>query len=71
MTETTSIDGLTVGTGAEAEALCLHHLRIAALLFEATDEDFIAKLPGDEFSLKAMTAWVAAMDALYPAEVNL
>lgn len=62
------VDAPRVEDAKEAEFLCLYHLKMAAMYFEATDEDFIAKLPGDEFSLPAMTAWVGEMEALYPSE---
>jgi hypothetical protein len=51
-----------------AEYLCVYHLLLAAQYFEATGTDFAAKLPGDEFSLPAMTAWVGTMEALYPKD---
>ena len=61
----TRVDAPPVEDAAEARVLLLHHLRLAAMYFEATDEDIAATFPADEFSLKAMFAWVAAMDALY------
>lgn len=65
---TIGVDAPPVEDAAEARILLLHHLRLAAMYFEATDEDLITTLPGDEFSLPAMTAWVGAMEALYPEE---
>lgn len=62
------VDAPRVEDEAEARVLLLHHLRLAAMYFEASPEDLIETLPGDEFSLPAMTAWVGAMEALYPSE---
>lgn len=51
---------------AEANTLCVHHLRLAAAYFEETSRNL--QPPSDEFSAPAMLAWLAAMEALYPED---
>lgn len=58
------IEGVAVDNAAEAETLMFYHLRLAAQLFEATDNHLT--IPRDEFSSPAIKVWVQAMDALYP-----
>lgn len=65
---TIGVDAPPVVDEQEAQTLLLHHLKLAAMYFEASPVDLMAALPGDEFSLPAMTAWVSAMEALYPEE---
>lgn len=60
------VDAPRVADHAEAEFLCLYHLRMAAMYFEATDLNLCERLPADEFSRPAMAAWVEQMEALYP-----
>jgi hypothetical protein len=48
----------------EARLLMMHHLRLAALYFEATPK-VISSVP-DTFSQHAIRAWLAEMEALYP-----
>ena len=60
------LDMMSVSDAQEAEALMFYHLRLAALLFEATDLSH--KFPENEFSASAIRAWVAEMEKLYPEE---
>lgn len=62
------VDAPRVETGAEAEMLMIHHLKLAAMYFEATDERVGERVPTDDFSSKAMAAWVASMEELYPED---
>lgn len=62
------IDAPRVENAAEAETLLFHHLRLAAMYFEATDENLTRRVPSGEFSAPAMTEWVAAMEKLYPED---
>lgn len=62
------VDAPRVADAQEAELLCLHHLRLAAMYFEATDLDLCERFPADEFSRPAMAAWVENMETLYPNE---
>lgn len=55
-------------TAKEADFLAIYHLRMAAMYFEATDENLCERLPADEFSRSAMAAWVESMEALYPED---
>lgn len=65
---TIGVDAPRVANGEEANLLLVHHLRLAAMYFEASTEDLIAVLPSDDFSLPAMQVWVGAMEALYPGD---
>lgn len=58
------IESIEVDSEKEAMFLMIYHLRSAALFFEFTPMKIA--LPEDEFSHKAMVAWVHAMEALYP-----
>lgn len=58
------VDAFPVENEEEARILMLHHLRLAAMYFEATPEHL--NLPTDEFSSPAMEAWVSKMEGLYP-----
>lgn len=62
------VDAPPVSGPSEAETLLFHHLRLAAMYFEATDMNLCERLPADEFSRPAMAAWAEAMEALYPEE---
>lgn len=62
------VDAPRVESAAEAELLLLHHLRLAAMYFEATDNNLAERLPGEDFSSPAMLAWAASMEALYPED---
>lgn len=62
------VDAPRVEDGEEAERLLFHHLKLAAMYFEATNTDLGERLPADEFSLPAIKAWVEQMEALYPEE---
>jgi hypothetical protein len=62
------IDMVPVEDAAEAERLCIHHLQLAAMYFEATDNDLEERLPRNEFSSPAMVDWARRMEALYPVE---
>lgn len=57
------IDAFPVADEEEARVLMIHHLRLAAMYFEATPNDL--RLPNDEFSSAAMIAWACAMEGLY------
>ncbi len=57
---------IPLSDGQEAIYLMFYHLRIAALLFEATDLN--PEIPTGEFSAPAMRAWLEQMEALYPEE---
>lgn len=61
-----NIDPPTVDDAKEAEFLMLYHLRMAAVYFEATDEDAESRIPDVEFSSVAMHHWFQAMESLYP-----
>lgn len=61
-----NVDAPPADDAQQAEFLMLHHLRLAAMYFEATDENLCPRLPTDDFSRPAMAAWVEAMEALYP-----
>lgn len=63
-----NVDCPPVADAKEAEFLCLYHLRMAAMYFEATDLELCERLPADDFSRPAMAAWTEAMEALYPEE---
>lgn len=66
---TIGVDAPRVTDEEEALVLMLHHLRLAAMYFEATpNENLCERLPADEFSRPAMAAWAEAMEALYPEE---
>lgn len=58
------VSNVCVKNSKEAEVLMIHHLRLAASFFEATD--VALNLPQDDFTHSAMSAWVNAMEALYP-----
>ena len=58
------VDAPPVGDENEAQFLMLHHLKMAAMYFEATPT--VLNLPQDEFSTVAMQAWAKAMEGLYP-----
>lgn len=63
------VDAPRVENGPEALFLMLHHLRLAAMYFEATPEaDLVEMLPPDDFSRPAIAAWIENMEALYPKE---
>lgn len=61
------VDIRGVENEAEALALMLHHLRLAAAYFEATPEQ-LPEIASDDFSKPAIDAWLAGMEALYPKE---
>ena len=61
----TGLNAYPVADEAEAETLMIHHLRLAAMYFEATGEHMEERLP-DDFSNLAMRWWVQAMESLYP-----
>lgn len=61
-----NVGGDPVENEQEALFLMLHHLRLAALYFEATPK-VISSVP-DTFSQHAIRAWLAEMEALYPEE---
>lgn len=58
------VDAFPVENEEEARILMLHHLRLAAMYFEATPTKI--EVPEDEFSRPAMNAWLDAMEGLYP-----
>lgn len=60
----TLLDMVPVTDEQEAEALMFYHMKLAARLFEATGLSH--KIPEDEFSHPAISAWLNAMDELYP-----
>jgi len=62
-----SIDSLPVENEQEAEKLLFYHLQLAAQLFEATGWGIEGRIP-DVHSASAITAWLAAIEALYPEE---
>lgn len=57
------VDAFPVSNEEEARTLMIHHLRLAAMYFEATPNDL--RLPTDDFSSSAMQAWANAMEGLY------
>ena len=61
-----NVDCPPVEDAREAEKLCLYHLQLAAMYFEATDNDLEERLPTNEFSWIAMRDWARAMESLYP-----
>lgn len=48
-----------------ALVLMFHHLQLAATYFEATPTEIVVP---DTFSRSAITAWLGAMEALYPED---
>tara|TARA_Y100001963_G_scaffold13086_1_gene16352 strand:- start:417 stop:620 length:204 start_codon:yes stop_codon:yes gene_type:complete len=61
-----NVDMPAVTDERDALRLMFHHLELAASYFEATPK-VISAVPNG-FSAAAMTAWISAMDALYPEE---
>jgi hypothetical protein len=61
---TINVDAFPVENEQEALVLMRHHLRLAAMYFEATPAEF--EFDANEFSASAQRAFVAAMEALYP-----
>lgn len=62
------IDAPPIEDEAEATALVLHHLRLAAAYFEALPDPFEPDGWDEYHCGPAMKAWLAAMEALYPDE---
>lgn len=56
---------MALGNEEEAQALMLHHLRLAALFFENTPAKIT--IP-EEHATTAFSAFCEAMEALYPDE---
>ncbi len=63
-----NIDAPSVANETEAMVLMLHHLKLAAMYFEATPEVYPHSFTSGEFSEPAMRAWIAAMEDLYPKD---
>lgn len=63
-----NIDAPPVNDGTEALVLMLHHLRLAAMYFEATPEEYPHSYCDEDFSRPAIRAWVTNMEALYPKD---
>lgn len=53
----------------EAFRLALHHLQLAAMYFEASPTDLVARLESlTDYSQPAMVEWAKRMEELYPAD---
>jgi hypothetical protein len=63
------VDMVPVEDEEEAFSLALHHLQLAAMYFEASPTDLVARLEVlTDYSQPAMVEWAKRMELLYPAD---
>ena len=64
-----NIDAPSVANEDEALLLMMHHLKIAAMYFEATPSSIsVMDVTKGEFSQPAIIKWLSEMEKLYPEE---
>ena len=64
-----NIDAPSVSNEEEAMFLMIHHLKMAAMYFEATPSSIsVMDVTKDEFSQPAIIKWLSEMEKLYPEE---